>query len=75
MTHAPPHPAPPHPDPSRPRDELVSLHGKASPAWDSLARLDPVFVDAYLKSMGRLVRRPVGWPSRARAAMDAEASE
>ncbi|WP_233831327.1 carboxymuconolactone decarboxylase family protein [Paraburkholderia sp. ZP32-5] len=48
---------PPHPDPSRLRDELVSLHGKASPEWDSLVRLDPVFVDAYLKFAGVPRRR------------------
>jgi alkylhydroperoxidase/carboxymuconolactone decarboxylase family protein YurZ len=44
-------------DPSRLHDELVSLHGKASPEWDSLVRLAPGFVDAYLKFAGVPRRR------------------
>ncbi|MFM0550241.1 carboxymuconolactone decarboxylase family protein [Paraburkholderia sediminicola] len=47
----------PQPDLSRLRDELVDLHGKASPEWDSLVRLDPRFVDAYLKFAGVPRRR------------------
>ncbi|MBN3801482.1 gamma-carboxymuconolactone decarboxylase [Paraburkholderia sp. Ac-20336] len=48
---------PPQPDLSRLRDELASLHGQASPEWDSLMRLAPVFVAAYLKFAGVPRRR------------------
>ena len=39
------------------RDAIVELHGELGPEWDSLVRLDPRFVEAYLTFAGVPRRR------------------